>query len=133
MVIPKSFLVEPNYPLTMCVLITGTPEWKIINQASSSNQAPPSSTGMRTRSYQRKLQDWGRDTKWDVIRHYASGRPTSTELPTWTLGCGLYFISDRIISSSSSPEHDQFFDWGHNSKQKTRITSPSKVTFYCAP
>lgn len=60
-----------------------------------------------------------------------AGRAASTKPFTCTSERGLYIISDQIVSSSSSLEHEQLLGWGHNSKQRAWITWPSTLTYPC--
>jgi hypothetical protein len=74
-----------------------------------------------------KLQDQGYISRHQVgvTRYHMAGRqagwPTFTELLTCTLECGLYFISDQIISYFSSPEHEPLFDGGHTSNKRHEL------------
>lgn len=110
---------------------------RIINQASCFKWSPLGAALVwwleATNENYHKTGAGAVDTKWDITWYYPAGSPTSTELPTWTLGGGLDFMSNQIISSSSSPEHEQLFDWGCNSKQDMNYTTFSTSTTLSEP
>lgn len=138
MVIPKLVPIQPNYPLTTYVLITESPDWRIINQASCFKSSPLGAALVwwleATNENYPRTGAGAVDTKWDIIWYYPVGSPTSTELPTWTLGGGLYFMSNQIISSSSSPEREQLVVWLglYVIPNKTWIIQLSQLNFYHA-
>lgn len=116
----------------MYVLIIGSPDWRIIHQASCIQGEPlEAALVWGSEGINEDYQARAVDTKWDMIWYHLVGSPTPTEQPRghWDVD----YIS--YLTESLPPLPLQNMNScliGVIIPNKTWITQPSKLTFYHA-